>query len=478
MTTKNGVINDGRQMFLNGKLMEDFTDYPVLANTLKIIQNYYLLQEQKDEHSFLDNGKRYSTTFLTPKSVKDLKLKHKIYREIAENSYGLIGRGNEFLNSGIAVLPYYSDFFGANEWTNFSENLKNYAAEMKAKDLFISHALQNPQVNRALTLHENLAAGEVFSGTWVKEKNSSGIIIQGAKMVNTLAPFADELLVYNVPGLQLGDERFANAFSVPLNTKGVKIWLRKPTAKSDYTVADYPLSNLMDESDAFITFEDVFIPWERVFVEGDVEKSDQFFPKSGLFVHTAHQDEVRGLVKLEFVTALTVKVATALGLTSFLRTQEVLGKLTRNLELIRGTINWAEDSGQMENDVFTPNMQALLAVRDILPEMYREVIITLQEFSGGSIVAIPDVETFNAYPELLESVLNSKLISAKERIVLLNLAWEIAGESFGSRQQTYETLHGGNPMWIKIMHWQHEDLRLGNQMLDKALSDGLKGFSK
>lgn len=473
MTTKNGNLNDGRKIYLNGELLTSFDKYPVLKNTLKIIQQYYQLQKTNNNHTYQENGQTYSTTYLTPKSINDLKIKHQVYQEIAEKSYGLIGRGNEFLNAGIAVLPAYAKNLGQNKWTNFSENITKYAKKMKENDVFISHALQNPQVDRSLTLEGNFQKGERFAGTWVKSKNEAGIVINGAKMVNTLAPYADELLVYNVPGLAAGDERFANAFSVPLNSEGVKIWLRKPTAKPEYRLADFPLSNFIDESDAFITFEDVFVPWENVFVADDVEKSNQFFPQSGLFVHTAHQDEVRGLVKLEFVTALAIKIAKGLGLTDFLRTQEILGKLTRNLELIKGTVDWSENSGTVENGVYTPNMQALLAVRDILPEMYREVIITIQEFAGGSVVSIPDVTTFQNHQTLLEPILASHLLTAKERIVLLNLAWEISGESFGSRQQTYETLHGGNPMWIKIMHWQQQDLTNGNRMVDEAIQRGL-----
>lgn len=67
--------------------------------------------------------------------------------------------------------------------------------------------------------------------------------------------------------------------------------------------------------------------------------------------------------------------------------------------------------------------------------------------------------------------MTSPLIDAEDRSLLLNLAWDITGESFGQRQRTYEFLHGGNPMWIKNMHWLTEDLSQANQMLDKVLNN-------
>lgn len=107
---------------------------------------------------------------------------------------------------------------------------------------------------------------------------------------------------------------------------------------TNYTEDDHPLSNAMDEIDAYIVFDHVFIPWKNVFVENDYEMSNRFFVETGMFVHTAHQDEVRGITKLEFATSLAIKVAHALGLDHFLGIQEKLGCLTANLELIKGTI--------------------------------------------------------------------------------------------------------------------------------------------
>ncbi|SJZ71026.1 4-hydroxyphenylacetate 3-monooxygenase [Pilibacter termitis] len=480
MTTKNGDLRDGRLVYFEGKKVEDFSSIRVFADTLKVIQRYYELQEEEPEvFTYEEGGKRYSRTFFTPKNANDLAMKRKAYARIASVSYGMLGRTPDFINAGVAILENYAENLGVGEYTNFAENIKNWAKMVKEEDLFVSHALQNPQVDRSKTMNQLLKEGHEFAGVWVKESYRDGIVVQGAKMVNTLAPLADELLVFNVPNLSPEDNKFGLAFSVPLATKGVKVMTRKSSAKYDYSVADYPLSNRFDELDAFLIFEDVFIPWERVFVFGSAKKSNQFFEKSGLFMHTAHQDEVRGVVKLEFVTALAKRIAISLGLTDFLRVQEMLGKLTRNLELVRGTLHFAEVSGHEEFGVFTPNMQSLLAVRDSLPEMYDEVLSAIQEFSAGSIVGVPDVRDFaGENADSLENALSSPLLSAKERTILLNLAWDVTGESFGQRQRAYEHLHGGNTMWIKVEHWQHEDLSFGEKMLKDALNVARTAFDE
>lgn len=89
---------------------------------------------------------------------------------------------------------------GKNKWTNFAENARNYALYIKEKDLFISHALQNPQIDRSKPLN---GIPKNYAGIHTIKRNFESIIVSGAKMVNTMAPIADDLLVFNPPELLL-----------------------------------------------------------------------------------------------------------------------------------------------------------------------------------------------------------------------------------------------------------------------------------
>ncbi|MFK4947054.1 4-hydroxyphenylacetate 3-hydroxylase N-terminal domain-containing protein [Lactococcus formosensis subsp. formosensis] len=473
MTTKDGNLNDGRAVYYQGKRIDDFTAEPVFARTLKYIQRYYELQNEKADHMYDDNGVQRPVMFLPTKSIDDFAKKRKIYEDISRESFGMLGRTPDFIDTGIAILDYYADILGADQRANYVENAKKWGKGVKDKDLFVSHAIQNPQVDRSKSLHTLLEEGHEFVAVWIKEERADGVLVRGAKQVNTLAPLADELMVFNLPGLSAEDKKFALAFSVPLATEGVKIVCRKSTMREEFSLKDYPLSGAFDEMDAFIIFDDVFIPNERLFVCGDVEMSNAFFEGSGFFVHTAHQDEVRGYVKLEFVTGLAVRLAEKLGLTEFLRVQEILGTLTENLEMIKSSILASEYTAHMENGVLAPNMQVLLAVRASLTKYYDEALRAIAEFASGSIVGVPDFRAFenSDIADLLKASMSSPLIHAEERALLLNLAWDITGESFGQRQRTYEFLHGGNPMWIKNMHWKNADLRKAYDMIDKVLEN-------
>ena len=117
-------------------------------------------------------------------------------------------------------------------------------------------------------------------------------------------------LIFNPPELLLenGDSSYAVAFATPLNNPGVKIICRKLLDHPTASITDYPLSNALDEIDAYIVFDHAFIPWSKVFVENNVEMSNRFFIDSGMFSHTSHQDEVRGITSLELATSLALRL--------------------------------------------------------------------------------------------------------------------------------------------------------------------------
>ncbi len=103
-----------------------------------------------------------------------------------------------------------------------------------------------------------------FAGVHVVSYDASGIVVKGAKMIVTLAPIADELLIFNMPGLKAGDEDYAVAFTLPVNSPGLKVICRKPLVKEGYDTFDDPLTNQFDEIDAYLLLDEVFIPWDRV----------------------------------------------------------------------------------------------------------------------------------------------------------------------------------------------------------------------
>src|SRR4029079_16658371 len=96
------------------------------------------------------------------------------------------------------------------------------------------------------------------------------IVVRGARILATLAPFSDEISVYPSHPLAPGAEPYALAFSIPLATPGLVILCRDSYSCAG-SLFDFPISSRFDEQDGFVIFDDVHVPKERVFIDGNLE---------------------------------------------------------------------------------------------------------------------------------------------------------------------------------------------------------------
>ncbi|PLR50154.1 4-hydroxyphenylacetate 3-hydroxylase family protein [Chimaeribacter arupi] len=445
-------VKTPRQVYIDARLVTDVSEEPAFQGAIDNIAQYYHLQEsQPDRFTYQENGVSYHISTLMPRNHDDLKRKRASYKAIADLSFGMLGRTPDFINCALAAMANNAHVLGSGQFADFSDNAVKYYEKCRRHHLFIGHGAINPQVDRGTPLGSQK---NNFCGVRVVSSDEKGMVVSGAKMIVTLAPIADELLIFNMPGLVPGDEDFAIAFAVPVTASGVKLICRKPLQHAGYSLFDHPVANLFDESDAYMVFNDVFIPWQDVFVFRDVEKSNAFYDKTRIRNHNGHQGIVRGLSKAELLTGVAIELADKMGLTGFLNVREQLGEMTSCLELVRGAILLAEQDAVSENDLLNPSIHAIQAVRYHFPKWYQRMVTIIQSLSAGSMLAVPHQGDFsNENASVIEESLRTTSLNAGERCFLLNLAWDLSGDGFGQRQMVYEKYHAGDPIRIAAMHY-------------------------
>ncbi|GAC43747.1 4-hydroxyphenylacetate 3-hydroxylase family protein [Paenibacillus popilliae] len=463
-------IHGRSSVFLNGERVK-VTEEPALAGAIKCIERYYELQEEKpDIHCFIDEkGNSAPTSLLIPKSVNDLQKKRESYKAVADVSFGMLGRTPDFMNAALVAMSTHSNGLGIGKYADYSKNMIEYYAYVKKNNLFIGHGAINPQIDRSLPLGSQV---NPYAAVRVISRDRHGIVVTGAKMIVTLAPIADELLIFNMPGLTPGDEDYALAFALQLDQPGVNIVCRKPLGKPAYHHFDYPLSNRFDEIDAYLILNEVFIPWNNVFVFRDVTQSNLFYDQTFARNHTGHQGIVRGLSKAEFLTGISIKLAQMLKLDGLMNIQEKLGELTSCIELLKASILLSEaDAFVSDAGVLTPSGNAIQAIRYHFPRMYEQMIKTIQSLAAGSMLSTPHYQDFLAEELVdLQTALTTGDMNAHSRTQLLNLAWDASGESFGQRQLVYEYYHAGDPTRIAAGHYVSFDKEHMLQMVERALT--------
>ncbi len=475
MNTYLDRIKKDRNVYLNGIKINDLHKNEFFCGAIKYVNEYYKLQDSDPIiHTVREDGKSYAISLLQPRSVEELINKRISYKSVADKSYGMLGRTPDFINSALAAIASHSEFFGSGEYCNYSENAQKFYKICKAKNLFVSHAAINPQVDRSKTLN---SINSSISGVYIKSFNNKGIVVSGAKMIATLTPIADEILIFNMPGLSEGDIDFAVAFSIPTTDEKIKIHCRKPLIHNNETLFDHPIANLFDEMDSFLVLDDAEIPWDRVFIFKDVQKSNEFYDHTKARHHTGHQGIIRGLSKAELLTGVATEIADVLGVSNFLNVQERLGRMTTSIELLKGAILLTEQSSEIdEKGICNPNINTIQAIRYHFPQWYREMILTIQSLAAGSMLAVPGSGAFINNENHIGFIdRNHYKLPEIYKAGLLNLGWDLSGDSFGQRQMVYEMYHAGDPVRIAARHYQEYDKtdmkKIVNNLVESAIKE-------
>ena len=440
------------EVYLNGRRVEDVTTEPVFAGPLVSVMQQYDLQHEPanaDVMTFADpdTGVRHSTSFLIPRSKEELIQRRQHFKLRTDHNFGFMGRAPDFMNAVVADFFLRREVFAQAD-PRYTDNMAAYYEYVRDHDLFLTHTLVNPQVDRSKTSAEQ---EDPYTHLGRVRATAAGIIIRGAKMLGTMAPLCEETMVFPYGGVAPGDEAYALAFAIANNTPGLKYLCRETVAPGPRTRFDHPLSSRFEEMDCIAIFDDVVVPWERVFVDGDGpvarELCNTLQPRGG---GVAVQTATRMLSQLEFFCGLAMRLADSIGITGFLHVQEKLGEMLTELELFRAAYYGAEAMAAPGHDgIWAVHQQALAATRLRAPQVYARLVEIVQILAGGGFFYAPtqgDLDNEALRPYIDKYVRGRPGISAQERIALFKLAWDVTGDSFGSRMAQYVRFYSGDPI--------------------------------
>ena len=385
-----GLGRGGREIWLRGEKITHPLDHPELREAaLSLARVFDLQHEHADEMlapSPADGGSLVNVTHLVPRSREDLERRRRAFELVAALSGGVMGRTPDYLNVTFACFAGRSDVFARRGNEQLADNLVAYQGLMRDSDLSTTHALMNPQVDR------NRPEAEQAMGQVALHKvgeTDDAIVVRGARMLATLAPFADELLVYPGSDIRPQDGRYALSFAVPIATPGLRFICRDSYSRQRDPF-DYPLSSRFDEMDAVVIFDDVEIPKQRVFLDGDTVGYSEVITDTGWRGHIMHQAFTRAYVKLSFALGLGHMIGATTGVVRFDHIQEKLGQIWNMAELSRSALVAAEAGAQVdEGGVCCPDERPFVALRGEMPKWLPRANEYLQLIGGGGFMATP-----------------------------------------------------------------------------------------
>ena len=257
-------IRDGRRVYIGSERVADVTTHPAFrkaAQSFAMIYDRKRAPENRDVMTATEEGETFSTYFLLPRTPDDLRLRFETHRRIASWTHGLIGRSPDNFPSYVSGLVMDPAMFDSIR-QGFGGNIQRYYGHMRRHDVFVSHTVTNPQGWRPA----NPAEGPKRPSPTLRviAEDDRGVTINGLKMLGTASVFCHDTWCGNLQPVGPGQEKESITCAVPLNAPGVSIWARKPYER-DASAFDNPLAARFDETDAAVLFENVHVPWERVF---------------------------------------------------------------------------------------------------------------------------------------------------------------------------------------------------------------------
>ncbi|CAK4867151.1 unnamed protein product [Aphanomyces euteiches] len=320
-----------------------------------------------------------------------------------------------------------------------------YYEEARDKDLFLTTSLLDPQIDRSKGLDDNRIAERYLH---VVKETKEGIILSGAKMIATGAPYTHDFLIFSFNKVDVRHSKHAHALIVPAASKGLHIVCRESFAHLG--IADHPLSARYDEMDAVLLFEDVLIPWERVLLNGDADAVWKLRSHVTSNTLAFHQTVVRFVAKLEFIAGVTFAVADAIGVNGFLHVQEKLGELITQIDTMKALLIASEALAKADpaTGIWLPEASFIDTARSIGTKLYPRAIEILQQVGGGGFVQTPaKLSQFEGpLSDLLNRYFEGVSINAENKVQLFKLAWDLIGSPLGSRHELYERFYAGDPV--------------------------------
>lgn len=260
-------LQDNRAIWLNGARV-DVTTHAAFAGMRRELARLYDLQhspEYRDRMTYVcpETGRRLSYSYVCPRTMDDLLAKRRNCEVWMAETWGQLPRAPDFMaNVAVGLYDFRAHLRGNNP--RFGDNAVRYHAYCQAHDLVLTHGLGDPQIDRSSgpTQDPDMALR-------VLRETKDGIVIRGAKQLATLAPLSHEILVYLSASFALREQQqFVLWFAVPVATPGVTILCREPLSVHA-TGHSHPFAARYDEQDAMAFFDDVHVPWERVFLLHD-----------------------------------------------------------------------------------------------------------------------------------------------------------------------------------------------------------------
>jgi 4-hydroxyphenylacetate 3-monooxygenase len=439
-------LQDGRTVYLDGALVGDVTEHKAFRNSVRsaaALYDYQARPENIEAMTFRPDGasRRVSRAWQMPRNYEKMVVRRQALQAWAALSGGFLGRSPDHVASS-----FIGQLMGIEVFRRHGEErakaLADYVDYATKADLFLTYVIINPQAERSKGWSEQ--AEDMVAR--IVDEDTTGITIRGAKMLGTSSIMANEVFVASMQPLKAGEEDIAFSCAVPMNAKGLRVLSRKSYEAQATSVFDNPISSRFDENDALMYFDDVKVPWERVFVYRDTDMCRAQFHDTPSHAYQNYQAQIRLSVKVAFLAGLARRITEAIGTTKIPSVAEQLGTIAAQAGMVNAMLSGMEASGSQFKEWWVPNKHYMYSAQVITQELYPRLIQSIRDLAGGALIMLPSSVLDFANPEIraiIDKTQRSASMDPEHKVKFMKAAWDAIGSEFGSRHTQYEMFYAG-----------------------------------
>lgn len=255
-------------IYLGGELI-DRTD-PRVIKASSVIRMTFSLVDNPEFEPLLTatshiSGKKINRFTHIHQTKEDLLAKQEMTRKLCQVAGGCIQRcmGIDMMN-GISVTTKDVDLkYG----THYHDNFLKYLEYFQENDLVCAGSQTDPKGDRSKRPSEQWDLDQYLH---VVERRPDGVVVRGCKLHNTMAPYADELLITPTRAMTKDERDWAISFAIPADAEGVYLIAREAFSAERDANLDAPITKAGD-LESLTVFDNVFVPNERIFLNGETE---------------------------------------------------------------------------------------------------------------------------------------------------------------------------------------------------------------
>jgi 4-hydroxybutyryl-CoA dehydratase/vinylacetyl-CoA-Delta-isomerase len=452
-------LRDGRAVFFRGDKVADVTAHPVIGIAVEHAALDYRMAEdpQYRELAVVKEGAdEYSRYYHLPRNGDDLLKRSALIAAATREGATLVVLIKEIGTDALLALHIIGERMAAAGKPEYRERIHKFYRHCRDNDLAVAVAQTDVKGDRSLGPTQQDHPDYYVR---VVEERPDGVVVRGAKVHTSVSTNTNEVIVLPTRAMRPEDKAYAIGFALPMNAPGLKM-IASPHGSSKKNPFEHPISARHKMMETLTVFDDVFVPKERIFLNGEIDFAGLLaltFVRFHRFTAVSYK-----LPLLELLAGAGAAIAEANGISRAGHVRDKLTYLAAYHTTVRGLIEHAARTCTLEDGIAVPNTLLTNVAKYHFAHNYHQGVQIVQDLAGGLLVTAPgeeDLKSEATREYVLKYMGGAKGFDAEKRLRLLNLISDLTSSEYGGYQEVLAVHAEGGFEAEKLQAYREYDFK-------------------